>query len=301
MRMQVIINVRAGTVVGADVDTIAERVMRALEIAGHHVEAMIVKPQQLGQALERMRAERPDALVVGGGDGTIRFAAAAVLETPTALGVIPLGTINRLARDLGIPLDYEAAAAALATASIQEIDAGEVNGRLFLCNAFLGLTTRFSMVRQELRGKPVEERMRGYLAAVRDLLRSRRRITIQVDDGARAFSLRVLSLVVTNNAYSEPVSLAMRRPALDGGQLAIYASQHESGWRMIIAAIKVLFGRLATDQRVVQLTSSKVTVDVPKRRSVSLSIDGEVENLSTPLVFSIRPRALKVLVPRANG
>jgi len=297
MRMHLVINDRAGTVVGADVRTVADRVALILAAAGHQVETEIVEPEQFDNSIKRILAMNPDALIVGGGDGTIRSAATVMIGSRPALGVLPLGTINRLARDLKIPLDYEAAARALATARIQDIDVAEVNGRLFLCNAILGLTTRFSITRQRLRGKAFQERLSGYTTAMRELLRSRRRIRIRVSGGARALRLRVLSLAVTNNAYADEPSMSMYRPRLDRGTLAVYASKHASGWRMVMAACKALFGRLSGDSDVVQLTSPRLTVDVPRRRSVPLSIDGEIEELSTPLAFSVRPRALKVFVP----
>lgn len=297
MRMQVVINDRAGTVVGAATDAVADHVAEILASAGHAVEVFVTKPGQLQEALRRALEMQPDALIVGGGDGSIRSAASAVARSSTALGVLPLGTVNRLARDLEIPLDYKAAAQALATARVQAIDAAEVNGRLFLCNAILGPTTRFSAARQHLRGKPGSQRFHGYIAAVRELLQYRRRVTVRVDDGAEARTLRVLSLVVSNNAYPEEPSLTMRRPELDGGVLALYASQHETGWRMVLAALKAVLGRVARDRDVVQLRSSRLTVDVRARMSVPLSIDGEVEHLATPLEFTIRPTALKVLVP----
>ncbi|MGD9802969.1 MAG: diacylglycerol kinase family protein [Hyphomicrobiaceae bacterium] len=297
MRIQVIINDRAGTVVGADAEAIAEDVTRILEAAGHDVETATTKPEQLQPALERVRAAQADALVIGGGDGTVRSAAAAVLDTSTALGVLPLGTINRFARDLEIPLDYEAAARTLSRSIIKQVDVAEVNGRVFLCNAILGLTTRFSTERQKLRGKPAADRLVGYFSAARNLLNARRRMPIRIDDGISAMELRVLSLVITNNAYADEASLSMRRPQLDGGALAAYASRHESGWKMAASAVRALLGRLDGDPDVVHLTSPSLTVDVPMRRTVPLSIDGEVEHLEAPLAFTLRPKALRVLTP----
>ncbi|MGE0767794.1 MAG: diacylglycerol kinase family protein [Hyphomicrobiaceae bacterium] len=296
--MHVIINDRAGTVVGADGEAIADSVTRALEAGGHAVETSLIKPEQLDAALERARSEFPDVLIVGGGDGTLRYAASVLLDSPVALGVLPLGTVNRFARDLGIPLEPKAAAEALAQGTIRQVDVAEVNGRLYLCNAILGLTTRFSTVRQSLRGKAVMERLTGYTGALREMLNARRRLGVRIDDGKVETNVRVLSLIVTNNAYADDSTLTMRRPRLDAGTLAVYASRHKSGWRMAAAAIKAMVGRIGGDQGIVHLTSKGLTVNVPSRRSVPLSIDGEVEHVSTPLVFAIRPKALKVLGPR---
>jgi diacylglycerol kinase family enzyme len=297
MRVHIIINDRAGTVVGTEPDAFAERTAVAFAAAGHTVSASVAKPAQLPRELERVRDEEPDALIVGGGDGTVRAAATALLGTRIALGVLPLGTINRLARDLQIPIDGQMAAETLATGRVQAIDVAEVNGRLFLCNAILGPTTRVSAVRQQLRGKPLGERIRGYLGAAKDLLRARHRIGVRIDDGIGTLDLRVLSLVVTNNTYADEPTLTMRRPNLDDGVLGVYASQHTTGWGMVVGVLRALFGLLATDRDVIQIAAPSVVVGVPAQASISLSIDGELERLPTPLVFSLRPKALNVLVP----
>jgi diacylglycerol kinase family enzyme len=285
MQTLIIINERAGTVLGGDVEAIAEGITQRFASAGHDVACEIVKPTGLEEALARVRDEPPELLVVGGGDGTVRCAATALLGTPTTLGVLPLGTVNRLARDLTIPLDVDDAADALARGRVMAIDVAEVNGRLFLCNAILGPTTRFSTERQKLRGKPALERLRGYAKAIRDVLRRRRRTSMSINDGTGTLHMRVLSLVVTNNPYSDEVCLTAR---------------HTSGWGVAAAGLRAALGRLAGDPNVLQLHARHLTIDIPKRASIAVSIDGEVEELRTPLAFKIRPKALSVLAPPCN-
>ena len=297
MQALIIINARAGTVVGADVEAVAANVTQRFRDAGHEVTCRIVEPSRLGDVLARVRGEEPEVLIVGGGDGSIRCAAAAMLGTATALGVLPLGTVNRLARDLAIPLDIDQAADALAQGRITTIDVAEVNGRIFLCNAILGPTTRFSEQRQKLRGKPALERLSGYLEVARDILRRHRRRRVSIDDGTGALHLKVLSLVVTNNVYADEARLTLRRPELDGGTLAAYVARHSSGWGIAAAGLKAALGRLSGDPNVLQMQAPRLTVDVVSRSSMTVSIDGEVEQLKLPLEFAIRPKALRVLVP----
>jgi diacylglycerol kinase family enzyme len=301
MQTLIIINERAGTVVGGDVEAIAEGVTQRFVAAGHEVACEIVKPTGLEEAFTRLRKEPPEVLIVGGGDGTVRCAATALVGTPTTLGVLPLGTVNRLARDLTIPLDIDQAADALARGRVTAIDVAEVNGRLFLCNAILGPTTRFSTERQKLRGKPALERMRGYFKAVRDVLRRRRRTNMSIDDGTGTLHIRVLSLVVTNNPYSDEACLTLRRPELDAGALAVYAARHTSGWGVAAAGVRAALGRLAGDPNVLRLHAQHLMIDISKRASIAVSIDGEVEELRTPLAFKIRPKALSVLAPAYNA
>src|SRR5215210_8066918 len=87
------------------------------------------------------RAVREDCnpIVAGGGDGTINAVASQIVGTNRTLGVLPLGTLNHFAKDLGIPLDLEGATANLLEGHVEQVDVGEVNGRIFLNNSSLGL------------------------------------------------------------------------------------------------------------------------------------------------------------------
>ena len=80
-----------------------------------------------------------DAVVVGGGDGSIRTVASVLAETSVPLGVLPLGTLNHFVKDLGIPLPLEEAAATIAAGHLRVVDLAEVNGRVFVNNVSLGL------------------------------------------------------------------------------------------------------------------------------------------------------------------
>ncbi len=83
--------------------------------------------------------EKPRIIVAGGGDGTLSAVASLLVGTDTALGVLPLGTLNHFARDLRIPTQLDQAVAVLAAGYQTRIDLGEVNGRTFLNNSSLGL------------------------------------------------------------------------------------------------------------------------------------------------------------------
>jgi diacylglycerol kinase family enzyme len=87
------------------------------------------------------RATKADSSVVvaAGGDGTINAVASELVGSNKILGVLPMGTLNHLAKDLGMPLDLESAVDIIAQQTLSRIDIGEVNGRYFLNNSGLGL------------------------------------------------------------------------------------------------------------------------------------------------------------------
>lgn len=101
--------------------------------------SLIDNGQQIDAALRRAKAAQCSVVVAGGGDGTLSSVAAGLVNTGIALGALPLGTLNHFAKDLGIPLEPEAALDAVSTGAPLAVDVGEVNGRYFVNNSSLGL------------------------------------------------------------------------------------------------------------------------------------------------------------------
>src|ERR1041385_7680888 len=95
--------------------------------------------EEVREVARRALEARPPVLVAAGGDGTLSAVADVLRGTDTALGVIPVGTMNHFAKDLGIPLDAGEAAQVIGTGRCIRVDVGEVNGRAFINNASLGI------------------------------------------------------------------------------------------------------------------------------------------------------------------
>lgn len=296
MRLHTIVNGRAGSVIGLDRETLVQRLRDTLGGTGHDVEVEIVEPGDLTAAVERAAARSPEVIVVGGGDGTVRSAASLLLHGPIALGILPLGTLNRLARDLGIPVDIDGAAATLAGSSIREIDVAELNGRPFLCNSLIGLPPIYSRQRARQRGQPFVQRITAYAGTLRHILRSRRKLSITVDDGVERIKLRALSMAVSNNPYADAAGIIPKRPQLDRGELGVYIARHASGWALARAFARAMLGRWRTDPALIASVAHKLEIHTSKS-SIRVSNDGEVEITETPLRYRSLPRALKVLAP----
>jgi diacylglycerol kinase family enzyme len=227
-----------------------------LRDAGPHV----LRPGE--DAAERARAADADVLAVAGGDGTAGAVAQVAIERDLPLAVLPFGTYNHFARDLG--LDPGDPLAALRDGRERRVDVARVNGRIFLNNLSLGVYARLV----HRRDHPLADRVRAAAQAWRAPLR----LTI---DGAPVTGRIVL---VANNAYRLDVLSIGERERLDEGRLYLY----------------VAHGVLRTtwDER----PADRLTIEAPTRR-VRAAIDGEAVALDSPLEVAIEPRALRVLVP----
>jgi len=297
MRIHAVINRKAGNALGYSADRLANEAEAAFREVDHDITIDVVEPEAIETALDEAVAAAPDILVAGGGDGTIRSAASRLIGSGIALGILPLGTVNRLAHDLHIPLEPRAAVRALAKAGYREIDVAEVNGEIFLCNSMLGLPPEISEERQTLRGQPLWPRVKGYFKLLRTILASRRHLEVLIDDDEKKTGrVRVLSLAVSNNLYRKEPSLIFTREGLDHGRLGVYIAKPHSGLGLLWVLARASMGLWSGDDRLDSLSAKRVTIKTRKKR-LRLSNDGEVQTLRTPLHYQIHPKALRVFAP----
>lgn len=237
-------------------------------------------------------------IVAAGGDGTITALAGALAGTERQLAILPLGTVNALAKDLHVPLDLPAAIAALATGQPHRIDVGEVNGRVFLHKVVIGVIPALAAGREHIRGRESAWAARiGFLRfLVRRLTRTRRMaVAISTPDGGNRVE-RVQALAVASNSYDEGLGRFFARGCLDGGTLTLYVLRHLTPGDMLRLATGMLLGHWRDDEALHMETVTEITITT-KKPTVKVMFDGEVESLPTPLRFTIRPGALAVLVP----
>jgi diacylglycerol kinase family enzyme len=295
MRVAVVLNTSAGSLIGRH-EAEAE-VARHLESAG--LDAVIVPdhPEGLMARLDDAIARGADAVVVGGGDGTIAAAAGKLMNTGTALGILPLGTMNMLAKDLGIPLELEAAADALARGSIRAIDVAEVNGHVYTCNSVIGSPSWLGRHRERGRGKAsLRTRLAFAIAALRaDWRHPPLRLRLQVDAG-RPVRLWTRALAVANNRYAEGFNMFMARPRLDLGQLTLYVARRYGLWWWVRLMVGMFLGTWRGSRLVHEASAREVTIHSP-RTALHVMSDGEAALLAPPLVYRIHPAALRVIVP----
>jgi diacylglycerol kinase family enzyme len=280
----------------------AETRTREQEIAAAFLEhrlapAIVVSPgKTIADAAQRAVQAGSRIVVAAGGDGTVNAVASAVAGTATILGVVPLGTLNHFAKDLGIPLDVPAAVATVAGGTTTAIDAAEVNARLFFNNASVGLYPRlvWERAREQQRGR---RKWYAFLLALARVWRRYRRVTVSVHDGSGARVVHTPFVFVGNNEYLLEGVRIGGRARIDQGVLHVCMApglRRVDVMRILLAAI---VGRLHAIDRFESVTTQQLSIAAYRRR-LGVSLDGELQVLDTPLHFRTRPRALQVLVPR---
>lgn len=237
-------------------------------------------------------SKRGAVLVAAGGDGTVQFTAAIARETGATLGVIPLGTLNHFAKDVGLPLDIDSAIAAIAAHKTAHVDTGDVNGHIFVNNSSIGLYPQSLRTRKKYRHR-VGNLPSAVLSMAKVLVRPRRyRVTLHVD--GKRITRRTPFVFIGNNAYSVRGNEFLNRASITEGRLAIYIIKAKKPWHVV----RLFFTTLFTKKRRTPDLDIYYTTDcVIKNRHKHLPVafDGEVGDLKTPLTYSIKPKSLRII------
>jgi diacylglycerol kinase family enzyme len=237
-------------------------------------------------------------VVGGGGDGTIGAVAAALVGTDTALGVLPMGTLNHFAKDLGIPLELEKAVHTLFTGKVARVDVGDVNGRIFLNNSSIGFYPRIVQERQ--RGqRQGRSKWLAFAQAVALSLQQSRTLHVELDeDDSHRQSYDTPFVFIGNNRYTVAGLEIGTRAKLDGGKLWVCAAPYAGRLTLIALALEALLG-FVRDADLAAFETEQTDVHI-RRDHVQVATDGEVNITRTPLHYRSRPGALRVIVPSVN-
>ena len=239
-------------------------------------------------------------VLAGGGDGTISTVASVLSGTKTLLGVLPCGTFNYFARLLGIPVDPEAAARACIDGEIKSVPLGEVNGRVFLNNASIGLYPALLREREETYKRWGRSQLIAYISAAWGLLRQRSHLEVDMIVEGKSKRFFTPMIFAASNPYQVEEFAMPGAPCIDQHKLAFYVLPPVGrlgllhlGWRMIRKKL--------TPAKDFQLLCSEEAHVHTRRRAITVAYDGEFERMNTPLTFRLKPDAITVLVPRSSS
>jgi diacylglycerol kinase family enzyme len=300
MKVLVVMNPGSGAIQRQGADASRARIESAF--AAHGIAATIFPGSPAEIAARLGSAAHPtgpsptfDAVAVAGGDGTVNTAADKLAGTGMPLAVLPFGTFNHFARDLGIPLDIDEAVGVIAGKNMQKVDVGEVNGRVFVNNSSLGMYPDIVAERSRERRRGLSKWAAIPLALVRVLWRlPAPRMHVAAEEWATA--LETPCLFVGNNFYDLNAFPLAERARLDGGELCVYAVARKSRLALFGLGCRIVLGRLEPGQDLLAARACEVRVTTRQRR-MRVALDGNFIVLTAPLHYRVRPAALAVFAP----
>jgi diacylglycerol kinase family enzyme len=293
----VIVNQAAGTKRDEQVRARLTELFHAQRVPGQFLEIIACRTAaSVTEAAASAVAAGADAVVAAGGDGTVNAVASALAGSHTPLGVLPLGTFNHFAKDLGIPLGPEAAAKAIATGHTKRVDVGVVNDRIFVNNSSLGIYPDIVRERESLRQQGHRKWPAFAMASAR-VLRNYRGLIVTITAGTSTAGVRTPFLFVGNNQYEVEGLRLGKRARLDGGRLFAYLAPRVHARELPKLFALALIGRASEHHTLESFSTCELQVDTLQGGPLRVALDGEVVVMNTPLLYRSRPLMLNVLVP----
>lgn len=247
-------------------------------------------------------SRKDEPLLVGGGDGSIAKTAGLFLERQSghAFGILPMGTMNLLAKDLGIPLmdtddnpfDY------YAKTQVRAIDVGMINGHPFLCAAAIGTMPEAAVFRENMRELPDLLLVPRLTAYILDQMGHENMRAIDLVADGREMALNTASLVISNNRFARAheASHKLAKSSLQDGMLGIYSAEPQTLFERMRLLMRLGQGKIDVEPSVYEYQARSVSIKTENAEEL-VSIDGEPVTLSTPLHVHILDGALKIITP----
>lgn len=293
----VIYNPRSGTLMAASDEDPGVQLRTLFTERGVERDMHAFDCDALPTIIQKAEATHADAIVVCGGDGSILAVAKALGNCQLPLGIIRGGTMNILARDLGLPEALDAAVDVIVGGKTRAIDMGIVNEEPFLCNSAIGMMPHLARTREKLREVSWWWKWPTVLRQAISLLRTYPRLHIRIEMNGETRHYRTRAIAISNNPLADSKGPIPPRETLDSGNLGIYIARDTSRWAVVRVAAQMLAGNWQHDETVASIAIQSAVLSLDRPRPLSVMNDGEPTQLKTPLHYTIRPQALRVLVP----
>ncbi|MGE0611411.1 MAG: diacylglycerol kinase family protein [Hyphomicrobiales bacterium] len=297
-KVYILVNRKAGTVRDRGPGLVAGQLRAAADEVGWDAEIEMLHPASIAPRIEQLARKRPAprAIIVGGGDGTLSTAAGLLAGKKTALGVLPLGTMNLFARAHGVPLDPIAAIKALAVSKPGAIDLLDINGHTVLQHATLGLMATVIRIRESL---PYSSRIRrlanGVVAWVKAVRRPRA-LRVTARSKGMNISRSASAMLISNNRLPEEIGATPVARDMTRGEIGVYICTSRRRADVIRLTLAASLGVWRNTTLVEEFVVGELDVET-SRSPVRLVIDGELVRLTSPLKCCLRRKSLRLLAP----
>lgn len=253
------------------------------------------------EQMEDAGAAEPDCVIALGGDGTVNAAAQAAMAASALLLVLPRGTMNLVAKDLGLATDAEEVLRGAESLVEVRVDAASVNDLVFLHSALLGVVPEMAREREALRKADDALEKIARAVPLAQAAVGGEELGIRLEAGGKAREILTRCVAVTNNELAGEGIVSHGRGSLDGGVLGVYASLHQDAAGALRLLASLMTGRLEQDPDMATACCGSLVIRSAEK-TLAVSLDGEVFDVEPPLRFVVKPRALRVLAgPGACG
>lgn len=296
MRAIVLLNQGAGPSAKERARETNKLVAECLKKSGIEADIQAVSGNEIAAAAREAVDAKFDAVIAGGGDGTISTVAGALLGKDIPLGILPLGTLNHFAKDLGIPLTIPEAVRVIAAGHQVRQDVATVNDRVFINNSSLGIYPRMVLDREAQQSRFGWGKWTAMASAMLRVFRRFPLVEVRLQTGADSVIRRTPLVFVGNNLYQVDLLNIGKRCCLDRGELSLYIANVQNRWGLFKLTLRAMIGRLKQSRDFESVCIPECWIN-SNRHLMHVAADGEVFELKPPLHYRSLAQALPVFVP----
>jgi diacylglycerol kinase family enzyme len=296
MRFIAVLNRDGGTLRTMDIDAFCANARAIFERHGHVLDCQAVPGSEVEARLrEAANAETTDAVLAGGGDGTISTAAGIAFESGKPLAILPAGTMNLFARALKVPLELDNALEAIAAGQIGSVDVATANDRAFVHQFGVGIHARLVRIRDNMNYRSRVGKMLASLRAIGAAAINPPQFEAEFRTSKGVEKRRVSGIAISNNPLG---NRQIHAEGLHAGVLGIYVAAPMSTWALLRLTLDLFMGTWRDSPMVSEREVEEVTLHFPKRkRGAQAVIDGELIKLDRSVTLRVHPGKLKVVLP----
>ena len=293
MNLKVFINEKSGAVAALNRDDLKQALKDNLEL--HDDGIHFLSPEAVSSHLKRVNDG--EHVLVGGGDGTIQNACSVLGPKKIPFGIIPLGTMNMFAKDLGLELDPLKLIPRYSKTTTAQIDVAIVNEEMFLCSAMVGVPTAIAKHREGMRNKETPLTWVVLFKKLWEKLTHRKGRLMSISAADIHKSKPVKAVVISNNEYELHSSIdRIKKKSLKSGVLGVYTINPQGSMESLQLLGRLAIGDWDSAPALEHFNADRLELNM-KRKHVNVLLDGELFKMQTPLKFRSKPQHLRIILP----
>ncbi len=239
---------------------------------------------------KQVKKHKIKIIVAAGGDGTVNAVANIAVATNTPMAILPLGTLNHFAKDLGLPIDLHAAVEVIKTGKPVAVDYCSVNDEVFVNNSSIGVYPITVAKREKISGI-VGKWPAAFVATVHALM-NLRILSLEFRYDGKKKNVKTPLVFIGNNKYDlDQVGLAKRRH-INTGLLFLYIIRTKRLIGILQLVVSILVGKRDATKDL-HITTKELEIR-SRKEALKVSMDGEVKSMETPLIYKVHPGGLKI-------
>jgi diacylglycerol kinase family enzyme len=297
MKALVLINSGAGSLLRPGPRDEARRIGDRLRRMGIDADVRTVDGREIGEAVRAAVASPEiDMIVAGGGDGTLNAVASELIDTDKVFAALPLGTLNHLAKELGVPPELDAAVDTIGRGVVREMNVGEVNGRPFLLFSAIGLYADVIKHRDAQRRALGRRKWPAMVVAAMRMLARFPLMWVRMTAGGESWWRLTPAVYVSISEYQKELFSVKHVACRERQGLDVFVAARTSRLGTVWLLMKAMLGLVQPLKDYEAMCVQELQIDL-RRRHVRIGIDGEVVSMETPLRYRLRRGVLRVMVP----